>query len=200
MCFIFRPVYSYTFFPQPAGVRRILLCAVAVLPSPNVLSTATSDSCSRLVWIDHLCDVRLHSDHRTYAGTNWSVSYSLRRLLLTATIPSWIFSQQSASIPKLLFPPNSRRGTRYSSSSLILFFCCSVSRIILPPTYNQTAENVLSLIPGTPQEQSDLIVKMLSCGLLALVVLLPVITNTSIRGGRGVFYRSNWFSCFRIVP
>jgi len=60
----------------------------------------------------------------------------------------------------------------------------------LVKTYNQTEENILSLIPGTPSEQSDLIIKMVCCGLLALVVLLPTITNTSIRGGRGVFYRT----------
>ena len=62
--------------------------------------------------------------------------------------------------------------------------------VIVPVNYNQTAENILSLIPGTPEEQSDLIVKILGCGILALGVFLSAVTNTSIRGGRGVFYRT----------
>lgn len=79
----------------------------------------------------------------------------------------------------------------FAATAITGFMQSQKQDVIVPSWYNQTQENVLSLIPGTPQEQSDLIVKMLCVGLLALVVLMPTITNTSIRGGRGVFYRSN---------
>ncbi|XP_022653973.1 cytochrome b561-like isoform X2 [Varroa destructor] len=103
--------------------------------------------------------------------------------------------RRSFSLRQRLVPVHASCGlvifAMFACTAITGFIEAQSDQIILPASYNQTAENILSLIPGSPKEQSDLIVKMLSCGLLALVVLLPTITNTSIRGGRGVFYRTN---------
>ncbi|XP_003737194.2 cytochrome b561 [Galendromus occidentalis] len=80
--------------------------------------------------------------------------------------------------------------TMFSGTAITGFIQAEKEPPIVPPSYNQTAENLLSLIPGSPEEQSDLIVKILGCAILALGVLLSAVTNTSIRGGRGVFSRT----------
>jgi len=55
---------------------------------------------------------------------------------------------------------------------------------------NFANSTVPTIFPGSPTEQSDMIIRIVSVALLALLVLLPIITNNSMRGGRGVFYAS----------